>query len=102
MVETICCNCGGTYQWNWEEAFDKFGFNDGDGQVETETVATALEDAGYEVTLNQYGLHNLVITSIKKGNTELIGKSVDLGYDDPCTYLPKEIIALLDHLLPPS
>lgn len=30
-----CDSCGGDLYWRWEEAFDKFGFNDGDGQVKT-------------------------------------------------------------------
>lgn len=31
MLILECDNCGGCYYWNWEEVFDKFGFNDGDG-----------------------------------------------------------------------
>ena len=36
--------------WSWEEAFDKFGFEDGDGLVMTDVVAAVLQDAGYSVT----------------------------------------------------
>ncbi len=33
MPITECQNCGGSLHWHWEEAFAKFGFGDGDGQV---------------------------------------------------------------------
>ena len=35
---TSCNTCFNDYDWTWEEAFDKFGFNDGDGQVMTDDV----------------------------------------------------------------
>jgi hypothetical protein len=38
MVETICERSGRTLYWDWSEAFAKFGFGDGDGQVETPQV----------------------------------------------------------------
>ena len=41
--------CGGRLAGSWSEAFDKFGFNDGDGQVETNQVCDVLEAAGYTV-----------------------------------------------------
>lgn len=42
MVSTQCDFCGGTLHWDWTEAFTKFGFNDGDGQVETWQVEAVL------------------------------------------------------------
>ena len=72
MTISECDNCGATYHWDWTEAFCKFGFNDGDGQVETWQVADVLTEAGYSVELNSWGVHNTVITSIKKNDTELI------------------------------
>lgn len=35
MPISECDNCGGSYEWQWEEAFNKFGLNNGDGQIET-------------------------------------------------------------------
>jgi len=104
MPKVECDYCGGkNYYWSWEEAFDKFGFGDGDGQVETWTVEDVLTEAGYEVTVNGWGLHNTVIVSIKKETQELIpmdDPSVQFGYDNPREYLPDNIVQLLDKELP--
>lgn len=99
MPRNTCQTCFHDYDWTWEEAFDKFGFNDGDGQVMTGTVVDVLEDAGYEV-ITFGGIHNEFITSITKDGVEQIPESTDLGYEDPRYYLPKEIIDLLDTKLP--
>ncbi len=99
MAISECNNCGGEFHWLWEEAFDKFGFNDGDGQVETWQVEDVLTNAGYAVTVQGWGMHNTVIVSIKKDGSELIlyeDQDLSLGYDDPRSYLPAEIISLLD------
>jgi len=102
MPVDICENCGNPYSWNWEEAFDKFGFNDGDGQVMTYVVESTLKQAGYEVESLMWGLHNVVISSICKDNEELMpidDDSDQIGYDCPRTYLPKEITLILDRKL---
>lgn len=102
MPISECDCCGNDYLWKWEEAFDKFGFMDGDGQVETYQVSDVLIEAGYDVKVDQWGLHNTVIISIKKDNKEFIphGKpDVVFGYDDPRDYLPEEIVKLLDEEL---
>lgn len=100
MPISACNTCGGPYLWRWEEAFDKFGFEDGDGQVETDTVVEVLEKAGYRVEAMPWGLHNVVILSIKdKHGAELIPDTVSSGYDAPREYLPKPIIRLLDRKL---
>tara|TARA_R110002049_G_scaffold285233_1_gene466038 strand:- start:9062 stop:9373 length:312 start_codon:yes stop_codon:yes gene_type:complete len=85
--------------WEWEEAFDKFGFNDGDDPVQTGLVADALELAGYAVEVTPWGIHNTVITSISKGGIELMPVGANghrIGYDNPRTYLPEELVKLLD------
>ena len=85
--------------WEWEEAFDKFGFNDGDDPVQTGHVALALEEAGYAVEVTPWGIHNTVITSISKAGIELmpVGEnSQRIGYDNPRTYLSEELVKLLD------
>ncbi|MEQ8693836.1 MAG: hypothetical protein RIC85_00705 [Gammaproteobacteria bacterium] len=97
---TECSNCLGTYWWRWEEAFDKFGFNDGDGQVETGRVAAVLQAHGYTVERTWFSVHNEVIVSIKRDDRELIPETANVGYDSPRDYLTPEIIALLDAELP--
>lgn len=83
--------------WSWEEAFDKFGFDDGDGLVMTDTVVRVLADAGYNVTAEPWGSHNVVIFSIKDASgVEQIPTDINLGYDEPRDYLPEAIITLLD------
>jgi hypothetical protein len=100
MPQTICDTCGGKYAWSWTDAFDKFGFGDGDGQVMTHEVAHVLRDAGYEVETNVWGCHNVIIDVIRKDGRDLIPASVQIGYADPRRYLPKRIIRLLDRQLP--
>lgn len=86
-----------TTTWSWEEAFDKFGFEDGDGLVMTHVVVAVLTDAGYNVTAEPWGMHNVVIISITAtGGAELIPSTANLGYDEPRDYLPEAIIKLLD------
>lgn len=105
MVSTTCLSCGGTLHWDWTESFAKFGFNDGDGQIETWQVEDVLIASGYEVMVDQWGCHNTLITSIKKDGEELIpfaNPRYRFGYDDPRHFFPDEIVALLDRKLPPS
>jgi len=104
MVCTTCDICGGEYHWNWVDAFDKFGFDDGDGQIETPMVVWALEEAGYNVESTDWGLHNNVIISIKKDSVELIpydNPEYRFGYSDPHDYFPEYLVNLLDEAFPP-
>lgn len=97
MSTTTCPTCHSDYHWEWEEAFDKFGFNDGDGLIMTEHVAAKLRGGGFAVTVKSWGCHNVTIASIKRDGTELIPfDSISYGYDDPRDYLPQEIVNLLD------
>lgn len=103
MAYSTCKTCGSPYEWHWEDAFSKFGFGDGDGQVETGTVADALEAMGYHVTLFEWGLHNTVIDSIIKDGVERIPgehSAYVFGYDCPRDYLPDDLIARLDQHFP--
>jgi hypothetical protein len=93
---TTCESCGTCHEWTWEEAFDKFGFGDGDGLVMTDSVARVLIDAGYAVESRKWGLHNVIITSIKLDGIEQMPEGATVGYDDPRSYLPAAIVALLD------
>lgn len=100
MPRTECRVCGGDYHWQWEDAFDKFGFDDGDGQVMTQTVVIALEKAGYVVSSWHSGIHNEIVIGIAKDGVSLISNRTNCGYDDPRAYLPREIINLLDRAFP--
>lgn len=95
-VRTICPTCGHAHYWSWEEAFDKFGFGDGDELVMTEAVADALRGHGYTVTVTQWGIHNAIITDINRDGVALIPDTVTRGYDDPRKYLPKDVVDVLD------
>jgi len=95
-VRTTCPTCGQRHHWSWEDAFCKFGFEDGDGLVMTETVADALRAHGYTVTTLLWGFHNVIITDIIRDGVEIIPETAVRGYDDPRDYLPDEVVALLD------
>jgi len=82
--------------WRWEEAFDKFGFNDGDGMIFTDNVASHLEDLGFKVKAESWSIHNTIISSILKDGVEQIPENANLGYDCPRDYLTREIINALD------
>jgi len=100
MPKSECLTCGGIAEWTWEEAFDKFGFRDGESQVMTHEVVAVLEKAGYEVRSWQWGCHNEIIIEIAKDGVQLIPAKAKIGYDDPRDYLPSKIVTLLDRELP--
>ena len=88
--------------WSWEEAFDKFGFGDGDGIVMTYEVANFIETLGYSVESDVWGWHNTIIKIIKKDDEVIMDaetlatKNYELGYTDPRLYLPEDLIDALD------
>jgi len=100
MTTSTCENCGRPYHWEWKDAFDKFGFGDGDGQIETWRVRSVLECAGYSAEEVTWGLHNTIIVSIKKDGIEQIPEGTIIGYDEPREYLPRKIVRLLDREFP--
>jgi hypothetical protein len=101
VPNSTCHTCGGDYAWTWQEAFNKFGFGDGEHQVMTETVAKVLRAAGYTISVEPWGLHNVVIDSITLNGVEQIPfDTITFGYDDPNDYLPQAIVTLLDTKLP--
>ena len=99
-VFTCCPCCGTRHEWSWEEAFDKFGFGDGDSIIMTGSVAETLRANGCTVAMQRRGDHNLIITRIERGGVSLIPADTDLGYDDPRDYLPHSIVSLLDSEFP--
>lgn len=100
MSYSVCKTCCARHEWHWTEAFDKFGFNDGDGLVMTEAVADVLRDAGLTVNVTLWGMHNVIINSVSDNDTNLIPRHVLIGHDDPRDYLPPHIITLLDEAFP--
>ena len=87
--------------WEWEEAFSKWGFNDGDGLVMTHEVAMAIQQLpGYHVEYDKPGCHNCYILKITYYDEEVYGvdNSVDYtpGYDDPHSMLDEAVIEHLD------
>ena len=99
MPRTPCDACGRTYVWQWEDAFNKFGFDDGGDEIMTPNVCEVLERFGYTTQHEPWGIHNITITSIKMNGTELMSYNAMLGYDCPRKYLPKTLVELLDREL---
>ena len=106
-------------QWEWQDAFDKFGFSDGDGWNGTHLVADAIKKLGYDVEEDNWGIHNYLIVNIQKdGQSILFDKGrlcwsdevearvasrggwpedcTSLGYVDPRLFLPLDILEVLD------
>jgi hypothetical protein len=97
MTQTKCPTCGNRYHWH--HAFAKFGYNDGEGSIETPHIADVLERAGFMVEYSKWPAHNTFITSIRKNGIEYMPLSdpqILIGYDDPTTYLPQHIQNLLN------
>ena len=86
-----------TIDWSWEEAFDKFGFGDGDSMVMTHEVERALEELGYTVGSETWGCHNTIVTHLSKDGKDLL-EGVTVGYDDPRMYLPDDLVEALDRV----
>ena len=94
-------------EWSWEEAFSKWGFNDGDGIVMTDEVAKAIRELGYEVEVGAWGIHNTVITSIKhKDGFDLSGDVLSVieynqfAGDDIRNHLSPSLVEYLDQKFP--
>lgn len=87
--------------WTWEEAFQRYGFNDGNNS-QTRRVQMALKSAGYGSD-EASGLHNDVIYSILKETGEVWNESQCAEVDDTAKLrasLPPEVVALLDRAFP--
>lgn len=101
-----------TIEWEWSEAFDKFGFGDGDGWNGTQLVMDVLMGAGYKVEAEGWGMHNYTIMElISPDGTPIVdynaspavpASPVEYGCDDARTWLPAEVVELLDKAFPPD
>jgi len=101
MAHHKCEHCGNSYHWS--HAFAKFGYDDGDGNIETIRIAQLLESKGYRVKYARWNLHNMIIFSIEKDGIEYMPRNTSkylIGYDDPQKYLPVEILTLLNTEFP--
>lgn len=86
-----------TFELTWEEAFDKFGYGDGDGPNGTQEVQDALEEIGYTSVADTWGIHNYMINDVfDSEGKSIIPEGTYVGYADPREYLPKHIIEHLD------
>ena len=82
----------------WSNAFYKFGYDDGDGVVETPIIAAILESEGYQVKYRRWSPHNTIIYSITYDGQELMplhSSQCRIGYDDPRDYLPVSVLHIL-------
>jgi len=86
--------------WEWEEAFSKFGFDDGDGPNFTHIVEDLLYNLGWEVESDNWGSHNYMIMDLTGPNGEKPMDGYEIGYDCPHTYLPIKLIQALDQKFP--
>ena len=88
-------------RYHWSHAFSKFGYDDGDGKIETPDIAELLESEGYDVCYGRWLGHNTLIFSIKKDGMELMPLDSSLiRIGDPTIYLPEDIQAILDSKTP--
>lgn len=79
-------------EWDWRDAFDKFGFGDGDSWNGTGYVREFLEGLGWTLNEAQYGAHNWMIFKMTKGDVVIEAD----GYKQPEEFLPQELIDALD------
>jgi hypothetical protein len=106
-------------EWTWEDAFSKFGFDDGDGWNGTNLVSDAIEKLGYETECDGWGCHNYLVMDIKKDGKSILFDDYRgswnaatvarmnkngvtniseqyIGYTDPHLFLPDDILEMLN------
>ena len=76
--------------WTWEDAFQNYGFNDGNDWCRTFVVVEALEELGYKCETS-YGSHNNYICTLTKDTT-----SIEVGEDNLRRSLPRDAVTFLD------
>ena len=87
--DECCCQC-----WDWREAFEKRGFDDGGNLFNgTDLVADVIRAAGFTVECGQ-SMHNYMIYAIKKGDFELYPECTNRFKRQarPNEYLPSEVL----------
>jgi len=106
-------------EWEWEDAFSKFGFEDGDGWNGTHLVASSINALGYNAECDGWGCHNYLIMDIEKDGKSILFDDLRgswnaatvarmnkngvtnisdqyIGYTDPHLFLPDDILEMLN------
>ena len=83
--------------WDWTEAFQKYGFGDGEDTVHTQEVVEFLESLGYQCE-PVGGMHNYFMYNLERGDTEW--HPPDDFDHNPREWLPPDLVALLDAKFP--
>lgn len=91
-----CALCGGPKSWEWQEAFYKEGFDNG-ANSQTEAVINVLKDAGYTTDTNDASGKEFIDSIKSADGVELISEHTWDGEIDPRTFLPREILDLLNN-----
>ena len=86
------------FYWEWEDAFQKFGFGDGDCPCHTQDIIGLLEGTGWECSYVD-GIHNQHIFEMVRGDIKI---EFD-GYEDNSVIrnrLPADVVTALDKEFP--
>ena len=86
-------------EFDWREAFDKFGFHDGDSWNGTDLVSDFLEEQfNVKTECDSWGCHNYMIMAVKDqdGKNLIPEENFSHGYDEPDEWMPKEWVEALD------
>jgi hypothetical protein len=85
-------------EWTWEEAFQKFGFGDGNETIHTDDIVSLLASMGWGYNYADSS-HNQYIFMLEKG-----GAVIEFdGYDDEAAIrakLPMKLVEALDKEFP--
>jgi len=87
--DECCCQC-----WDWREAFEKRGFDDGGNLFNgTDLVADVIRAAGFMVECGQ-AMHNYMIYQIEKDGLEIYPECTNnfANNASPSEFLPPEVL----------
>jgi len=87
-----------TFVWQWEEAFQKHGFFDGDNPQHNEEVGEFLQTLGYSYLICS-SIHNSCISCLSRAGVE-IDFPDDSDPEDIRTIFPKDVLDALDKQFP--
>lgn len=87
-----------TFTWEWEEAFCKFGFGDGDNVMHNEDVGEVIARHGWKYK-QVLGVHNEFIYQLVKGD-KVIDFEGNEDNDEVRRKLPAIVVKALDKQFP--
>lgn len=92
-----------SYDWSWTEAFNKYGFNEGETDTYTFEVSDFLADLGYIIETTS-GIHNTYISSLRSptGVELLAVNKFNVGIDDAEEQLPDVLVDALNQKFGPA